>query len=96
MSTVNLLSIDWDYFFDINSDAERMEYFQPICTEDYSIEGIMFAWSACYAKYEDKLKKIKLVPESQRIISSIPASAVVHVCKSHRHAYEIFNRYVNL
>ena len=54
-----------------------------------SIEGIMFAWSACYAKYEDKLKKIKLVPEIQRVISSIPASAVIHVCKSHRHAYEM-------
>lgn len=94
MATVNLLSIDWDYCFDLTADGERMECFQPICTEEYPEEVILFAWAACYAKYEEKLKSIKLLPAVQKIISSIPSSAVIHVCKSHRHAYEIFNRYV--
>jgi len=40
MVTVNLLSIDWDYFFNIHSDGERMECFQAICTEDYDVRDI--------------------------------------------------------
>lgn len=91
---INLLSIDWDYFFSMHSDAERMECFQSICTEDYDKRAINFAWTASYARYEDKLKSIKIIPEIRVVLDSIPPSAVVYVCKSHRHAYEIFNRYV--
>ena len=94
MATINLLSIDWDYFFNIHSDGERMECFQAICTEDYDAGDINFAWTASYARFEDKLKNIKITPEIRVVLDSIPPSSVVYVCKSHRHAYEIFNRYV--
>lgn len=89
---MNLLSIDWDYFFDASS-AVRMECFQPVASEDYGDNFTMFAWAACYGEHGERLTGIGVKPVLADVLRLVPETAPLYIYRSHLHAYDVFSKF---
>lgn len=55
MKSLNVLSIDWDYFIDADIET-RMQLFPDTPSEKYSVSLQNFIWSSRYSSEDDLIR----------------------------------------
>ena len=95
MRTVNVLSVDWDFFINVSLN-ERIALFPDVTSENIDTRVFNFVWATRYAESMIANKSIKKIgvykgyAKLKTFLSNLPSTIPVLITDSHEHAYQFF------